>query len=471
MVVKLTYAIRQRPSVSVTEFQNRWRDYHGPLVSSFQTPLRLVKYTQAHRVPGDLDDSIRASRPHLSVQDEPPFNVVDEYVFDCSVDDFATFYYSEEGKSVWQTLVKDEEPYVDFQNSELLFVTEYNQVAASPGVDIIASEYNTTWLAFAFPQISPGSGIKHWVNNHAPLVRRWASVMGFEKYVQNHPYNDGAEVIKDMRKERGMKEAGNYSLYTSLWINGRTAHDQATIQAMAEIQADEHRGFIERGIRKVFGDIVFVSSSYYRSGILKLAMCRSVHRRQLFRQKRLTVARRESGISGLKYREIGEIKHETTIEDLCRGYPPDFCDGLRYIRGLDFEQEPDYDSLRRRLLQALKSSNGLTEDEDITDLQLRERFDVSAQKMPIARKNEPQNRRARTRSAKRVAIRGASGGAPGGNRSAPPTPDLPSPPVTVPNPAALSATPPVAAPVTCGGNAGGLEGLIGSLLGGLLGGA
>ncbi|RKK06417.1 hypothetical protein BFJ65_g18614 [Fusarium oxysporum f. sp. cepae] len=57
-----------------------------------------------------------------------------------------------------------------------------------------------------------------------------------------------------------------------------------------------------------------------------------------------------------------------TIEDLCRGYPPDFCDGLRYTRGLDFEQEPDYDSLRGRLLQALKGSNGLTEDEDMTDL-------------------------------------------------------------------------------------------------------
>ncbi|RKK21243.1 hypothetical protein BFJ66_g17662 [Fusarium oxysporum f. sp. cepae] len=95
-------------------------------------------------------------------------------------------------------------------------------------------------------------------------------------------------------------------------------------------------------------------------------MCRSVHRRQLFRQKRLTVARRESGVSGLKYRKIGEIKHEMTIEDLCRGYPPDFCDGLRYTRGLDFEQEPDYDSLRGRLLQALKGSNGLTEDEDMT---------------------------------------------------------------------------------------------------------
>ncbi|GKT47732.1 uncharacterized protein ColSpa_07913 [Colletotrichum spaethianum] len=116
---------------------------------------------------------------------------------------------------------------------------------ASPGLEVIASKYNSTWLAFAFPKIARGSSMKYWVNNHAPLVRRWALVMGFEKYIRNHPCDDSAEVVKELRKERGMKETGNYSLYTCMWVNGRTAQDQTTLEAMAEIQVDEHSGFME----------------------------------------------------------------------------------------------------------------------------------------------------------------------------------------------------------------------------------
>ncbi|KAM0271400.1 hypothetical protein ACHAQH_009105 [Verticillium albo-atrum] len=63
-----------------------------------------------------------------------------------------------------------------------------------------------------------------------------------------------------------------------------------------------------------------------------------------------------------KHGEIGEIKQTTTIDELCESCP-DFRAGLRYIRGLGFKDDPDYEYLRGQLLQALKGGTGYLEDE------------------------------------------------------------------------------------------------------------
>ena len=33
---------------------------------------------------------------------------------------------------------------------------------------------------------------------------------------------------------------------------------------------------------------------------------------------------------------------ETSLEELCRGYPPEFKEFMEYCRALKFEQDPDY---------------------------------------------------------------------------------------------------------------------------------
>ncbi|KND86245.1 Casein kinase I [Tolypocladium ophioglossoides CBS 100239] len=62
-----------------------------------------------------------------------------------------------------------------------------------------------------------------------------------------------------------------------------------------------------------------------------------------------------------KHKKIGEIKKETTIEELCKKRS-EFCEGLRYIRELGFDKDPDYDYLRGRLSMALESGGGDSED-------------------------------------------------------------------------------------------------------------
>ena len=41
------------------------------------------------------------------------------------------------------------------------------------------------------------------------------------------------------------------------------------------------------------------------------------------------------------------MKLNTTVEQLCRAIPVAFRDYLNYCRGLEFEQEPDYELLKR----------------------------------------------------------------------------------------------------------------------------
>ncbi|KAJ3378477.1 casein kinase I, partial [Lobulomyces angularis] len=48
-----------------------------------------------------------------------------------------------------------------------------------------------------------------------------------------------------------------------------------------------------------------------------------------------------------KYEKIGEKKQSTTIKELCDGFPEEFGHYLSYARNLKFDEEPDYEYLKR----------------------------------------------------------------------------------------------------------------------------
>lgn len=62
-----------------------------------------------------------------------------------------------------------------------------------------------------------------------------------------------------------------------------------------------------------------------------------------------------------KYEKIGEKKQTTPIKELCAGFPEQFEKYLSYVRGLGFEDEPDYNYLRGLFTEALQAA-GLVED-------------------------------------------------------------------------------------------------------------
>jgi len=56
------------------------------------------------------------------------------------------------------------------------------------------------------------------------------------------------------------------------------------------------------------------------------------------------------------YDKILELKMKTTLESLCMGLPPQFQEYMRYIRGMNYEQEPNYNYLRSLFMIVLKNN-------------------------------------------------------------------------------------------------------------------
>ncbi|XP_071845462.1 casein kinase I-like isoform X2 [Apostichopus japonicus] len=62
-----------------------------------------------------------------------------------------------------------------------------------------------------------------------------------------------------------------------------------------------------------------------------------------------------------RYQKIGDTKRNTPIEALCENWPEELATYLRYVRRLDFFEQPDYNYLRK-LFQDLQSSKGYPHD-------------------------------------------------------------------------------------------------------------
>ena len=62
-----------------------------------------------------------------------------------------------------------------------------------------------------------------------------------------------------------------------------------------------------------------------------------------------------------RYKKILEKKKETSSEALCKDYPHEFFEYVDYTRNLEYEENPDYDFLRKKFTDVLK---GLNEEMD-----------------------------------------------------------------------------------------------------------
>eukprot|EP00252_Welwitschia_mirabilis_P020872 TRINITY_DN5212_c0_g1_i1.p1 TRINITY_DN5212_c0_g1~~TRINITY_DN5212_c0_g1_i1.p1 ORF type:complete len:312 (+),score=46.69 TRINITY_DN5212_c0_g1_i1:465-1400(+) len=55
----------------------------------------------------------------------------------------------------------------------------------------------------------------------------------------------------------------------------------------------------------------------------------------------------QGGTKKQKYDKISERKMSTSVESLCRSYPPEFASYFHYCRSLAFDAKPDYDKLKQ----------------------------------------------------------------------------------------------------------------------------
>ncbi|KAJ8983931.1 hypothetical protein NQ317_008633 [Molorchus minor] len=62
-----------------------------------------------------------------------------------------------------------------------------------------------------------------------------------------------------------------------------------------------------------------------------------------------------------RYHKIGETKRNTPLEMLCEGQPEEMATYLKYVRNLDFAEQPDYDYIRK-LFKDLFNKKGYQDD-------------------------------------------------------------------------------------------------------------
>lgn len=80
-----------------------------------------------------------------------------------------------------------------------------------------------------------------------------------------------------------------------------------------------------------------------------------------------------------KYELIGMKKQETPVEDLCKDLPNQLAEYFNYVRGLSFEDAPDYEYLRGLLWQARQNAGRL----DVGQLDLMEVGNARPKKLEI----------------------------------------------------------------------------------------
>jgi hypothetical protein len=47
-----------------------------------------------------------------------------------------------------------------------------------------------------------------------------------------------------------------------------------------------------------------------------------------------------------RYNQIKDLKVQTSVETLCEDLPKEFADYMKYVRGLKYDEKPDYQMLR-----------------------------------------------------------------------------------------------------------------------------
>jgi len=124
-MLKLTFCLRRLASLSLAEFQDYWLHKHGPLVRSLQPALRMVRYVQLHRLPGDLADGMRRVRGAPE-----PYDGVAELWWE-GEESYRTARRDPQAREAGRVLLEDEARFIDLPRSPLWLNGEHVIYAGS----------------------------------------------------------------------------------------------------------------------------------------------------------------------------------------------------------------------------------------------------------------------------------------------------------------------------------------------------
>jgi uncharacterized protein (TIGR02118 family) len=124
-MIKLVYSLRRRPELTREEFQEYWREQHGPLVARHADALRIRRYVQTHArssEPAAAQSAARGSETDAyDGQAELWWDGLDELVAAVSTPD---------GRQAAIELLEDERRFIDLEHSPLWIGEEHTVLPA-----------------------------------------------------------------------------------------------------------------------------------------------------------------------------------------------------------------------------------------------------------------------------------------------------------------------------------------------------
>jgi uncharacterized protein (TIGR02118 family) len=118
-VIKLVMCVCRRPELSREQFQEYWRNHHGPLFQQFAEAYKARRYVQSHTIDTPLNENVRKSRGMSREYDG-----IAEIWWE-SEKDFVDAISSPEGQRLRTVFLDDEAKFLDFGSSAAFFTKEH----------------------------------------------------------------------------------------------------------------------------------------------------------------------------------------------------------------------------------------------------------------------------------------------------------------------------------------------------------
>ncbi len=212
-MIRLTFVLRRKPGMSLAQFQQYWRENHGPLVAKHATTLNILRYVQVHTLEDPTNDALAGARGTM----EKPYDGVAELWW-TNRDALTANMGTTAGQAAAQELVEDEAKFIDLPNSPLWFAYEYPQV--NPTEDMVAREHSPLIKLFFCFRHHRNQSLEqaqlYWRTNHGPTIRGVSQGMRMRRYLQVHRFED--DLDQQLRSARNTK-VEPYTGHAEAWFD------------------------------------------------------------------------------------------------------------------------------------------------------------------------------------------------------------------------------------------------------------
>jgi hypothetical protein len=235
IMIRLTYLLRRKPGMSLSDFQQYWLYEHGPLVASHATHLNLLRYVQVHTLEHPINEGMNKARGGKM---EAPYDGVAELWWE-NEEALMASLGSSEGETAGAELLKDEANFIDFANSPLWMNCEYPQVNPTPENIVAHVKSNVVKIHFPLRHLAsvPEEEVhRYWLRNHGPIIRSHAPASGILRYQQVHRIEHPVETA--LREARGTV-VDAYLGHAEVWISLDRPPTEAAAAANKAAVADE----------------------------------------------------------------------------------------------------------------------------------------------------------------------------------------------------------------------------------------